>query len=79
MAPKLWYFVCNLTVIVRGKWHGKTHKWLLNAFGITCYLPFESEEDYETLHKQCMSLIAVEYHVYPTESVPQIPYFSAIW
>ena len=49
-----------------------THRWLVNAFRSTSHLPCASEEGFETLHKQWLSLCVISHLICCTERVLKI-------
>ena len=70
--------VSILGAIWSGRWWKMTqrsHKWQTGDLRSSSHLPYAPKEGFETLHKQWMSLFAIQHPIYHFERVPQILYF----
>ena len=58
-----------------GKWYNETHQWQTDAVRRIFHLLYTSNEVFEILHKQWMSLLAVYHPICRTMRIPQISSF----
>ena len=64
---KILHFVCNFRVDLDGKWHVvETNMWLRDDVRSIAHLPYASNEGFEILQKQWISLIIVQHPIFTT-------------